>query len=163
MAVPKNQVMKKFSIMGSTFVNGASALINRLRGGNRLDLRREPSNSADPNAVMVLWGTRQLGWLPRGLAAEIAPLMDRGLKVIAQKAPTALYGVCQLAYIKPPEPESAPEKPEPATRQLDIDDTDEAQVRDDRASSADGYSAANPNPQKDDSNVEPDSLSTDAT
>jgi HIRAN domain len=140
MAVPKNQVTREFSIMGSSFVNGASALINRLRGRMRLELRREPNNAADPNAVMVLWGNRQLGWIPRGLAKDIAPLMDSGIKVIAQKAPTALYGVCQLAYVKKPEPEPAQEKPEGTPRELDIDDTDKAHVRADRASSVSGYS-----------------------
>ena len=133
MAVPKNQVMREFSIMGSNFVSGASALINRLRGRVRLELRREPSNPADQNAVMVLWGSRQLGWLPRGLAADIAPLMDSGVKVIAQKAPTALYGVCQIAWIQPPEPVPAVDPSDMTpTRLVDLPEEQKDKINDEQ-------------------------------
>jgi HIRAN domain-containing protein len=46
--------------------------------GRPLELRRDPDNEHDPNAVMVLAGGEQLGWVPRELAAEIAPQLDRG-------------------------------------------------------------------------------------
>jgi hypothetical protein len=46
--------------------------------GRPLELRRDPGNEHDPNAVMVLAGGEQLGWVPRELAAEIAPQLDRG-------------------------------------------------------------------------------------
>jgi hypothetical protein len=46
--------------------------------GRPLELRRDPENEHDPNAVMVLAEGEQVGWVPRELAAEIAPLMDGG-------------------------------------------------------------------------------------
>jgi HIRAN domain len=46
--------------------------------GQPLELRRDPGNEHDANAVMVLAGGDQVGWVPRELAAEIAPQLDRG-------------------------------------------------------------------------------------
>jgi hypothetical protein len=46
--------------------------------GRPLELRRDAENEHDPNAVAVLAGGEQVGWLPRELAAEIAPQLDRG-------------------------------------------------------------------------------------
>ena len=46
--------------------------------GRPLELRRDPHNEHDPNAVAVLAGGEQIGWVPRELAAEIAPQLDRG-------------------------------------------------------------------------------------
>jgi hypothetical protein len=46
--------------------------------GRPLELRREPGNEHDPNAIAVLAGGEQVGWVPRELAAEIAPQLDRG-------------------------------------------------------------------------------------
>jgi hypothetical protein len=108
---PKNQVIRDFSIAGSTFINGGTALMKRLRARQRLELVREPTNRYHANAVMVCWGNRQIGYLPAGLADEIAPMLDAGVKVIAQKAPVALESVCQLAWIKQPAPPAAPEPP----------------------------------------------------
>jgi hypothetical protein len=52
--------------------SGAAAL------GKHLILRRDPDNPHDPNAIEVLAGGRQIGWVPRELAAELAPEMDAG-------------------------------------------------------------------------------------
>lgn len=105
------QLTKDFSIMGSTLSPGgnrnASRYIERLRSNQKLSLMRQPNNPADANAIFVLWGSVPLGYVPRGLAAVVAPLMDSGVAVICRKAPNAMYGVCQLAYIEPvpvPEP-----------------------------------------------------------
>jgi hypothetical protein len=46
--------------------------------GRPLELRRDPGNEHDPNAIAVLAGGEQVGWVPRELAAEIAPQLDRG-------------------------------------------------------------------------------------
>jgi hypothetical protein len=46
--------------------------------GRPLELRRDPSNPHDANAVAVLAGGEQVGWVPRELAAEIAPQLDAG-------------------------------------------------------------------------------------
>ena len=52
--------------------SGAAAL------GKPLILRRDPENAHDPNAIEVLAGGHQIGWVPRELAAELAPEMDAG-------------------------------------------------------------------------------------
>lgn len=111
MADPR-QINKSFTIMGSSFVNGATGLIDRLKPGQMLALLRQPNNPADKNAIAIMWGSRGLGWIPRGLAAEIAPLMDSGISVIVRKAAPlpsfgAYRGILELAYI-PPEPAAAP-------------------------------------------------------
>ena len=46
--------------------------------GRPLELRRDPGNEHDPTAVMVLADGEQVGWVPRELAAEIAPQLDGG-------------------------------------------------------------------------------------
>jgi hypothetical protein len=46
--------------------------------GRPLELRRDPDNEHDPNAIAVLAGGVQVGWVPRELAAELAPELDAG-------------------------------------------------------------------------------------
>jgi hypothetical protein len=47
--------------------------------GRPLELRRQPDNPHDPNAIAVHSGSGdQLGWVPREVAAELAPLLDAG-------------------------------------------------------------------------------------
>ena len=49
-----------------------------VRPGAALRLERDPRNEHDPNAIRVLLGDEQLGWVPRELAAELAPQLDAG-------------------------------------------------------------------------------------
>jgi HIRAN domain len=49
-----------------------------LAPGDRLELRREPDNEHDANAIAVDGGGAHLGFVPRELAAEIAPALDAG-------------------------------------------------------------------------------------
>ncbi len=46
--------------------------------GSPLELRRDPANEHDANAIMVLAGGEQVGWVPREIAAELAPELDAG-------------------------------------------------------------------------------------
>ena len=48
--------------------------------GGPLELRRDPDNPHDPNAIQVhpSDGGDQVGWVPRELAAELAPELDAG-------------------------------------------------------------------------------------
>ena len=46
--------------------------------GNALELRRDPGNEHDRNAIAVHAGGLQVGWVPRELAAELAPQLDEG-------------------------------------------------------------------------------------
>lgn len=47
--------------------------------GRPLELRRDPDNPHDPNAIAVHAGDgEQAGWVPRELAEELAPKLDAG-------------------------------------------------------------------------------------
>jgi hypothetical protein len=48
------------------------------RPGAPLELRRDPDNPHDPNAIAVHGAGDQLGWVPREVAAELAPEIDAG-------------------------------------------------------------------------------------
>jgi HIRAN domain len=51
--------------------------------GRALELRRDPENEHDANAIAVLAGGAQVGWVPRELAARLAPEIDAGRPVAA--------------------------------------------------------------------------------
>jgi hypothetical protein len=46
--------------------------------GRPLELRRDPGNEHDPNAIAVLAGGEQVGWVPHELAEELAAELDAG-------------------------------------------------------------------------------------
>jgi hypothetical protein len=47
--------------------------------GRALELRRDPGNEHDPSAIAVhASGGGQVGWVPREIAAELAPALDAG-------------------------------------------------------------------------------------
>jgi hypothetical protein len=47
--------------------------------GRPLELRRDPDNAHDPNAIAVHAAAgEQVGWVPRALASELAPELDAG-------------------------------------------------------------------------------------
>ena len=47
--------------------------------GRPLELRRDPENPHDPSAIAVnAPGGAQVGWVPREVAAELAPALDAG-------------------------------------------------------------------------------------
>jgi HIRAN domain len=48
--------------------------------GRPLELRRDPDNEHDPNAIAVYpaGGGEQVGWVPRELAVDVAPELDAG-------------------------------------------------------------------------------------
>ena len=49
--------------------------------GRPLELRRDPDNPHDPNAIAVHAGGEQVGWVPRAIAEELAPALDAGRAV----------------------------------------------------------------------------------
>jgi hypothetical protein len=65
-------------VAGAARFHGEALAGDAAAPGQPLELRRDPGNEHDPNAVMVLAGGDQVGWVPRELAAELAPLLDRG-------------------------------------------------------------------------------------
>jgi hypothetical protein len=46
--------------------------------GAALELRRDPANEHDPNAIQVWAGNLHIGWVPREIAAAVAPSLDAG-------------------------------------------------------------------------------------
>lgn len=124
---PANQVVRKFSLARVNLIMGAHGVVEKLRQGQGLALARDPKDAFDPNAVFVVArtvrGNVKIGYLTAQLAAEIAPLMDAGVRVIARRAPDARYGVCELAYIPPPPP--LPPQAEPIIADLPVEGSDE--------------------------------------
>ncbi len=49
--------------------------------GQRVDIRRDYDNLVDPNAIAVLLGGAQIGYVPRDVAQVVAPEMDAGSDV----------------------------------------------------------------------------------
>lgn len=47
-------------------------------------LARDPGNPYDSNAVKVMIGDIYLGYLPKVVAAQVAPLMDNGTHLVAE-------------------------------------------------------------------------------
>lgn len=57
----------------------AHTVLSQRRGGDRLELRREPDNLYDPNTVSVWWGKTKLGHIPQDRAPLVARVLDEGL------------------------------------------------------------------------------------
>lgn len=84
------------NVAGVTF-DGRQAILALYRGRERLsaELRREPSNPFDPNAIRVNIDvanphTLHVGYIPKSLAARLAPRMDGGTVLLVTRA-TVLY------------------------------------------------------------------------
>ena len=65
-------------VAGASRFHAAALASDALAPGSPLALRRDPGNEHDPNAIAVLAGGVQAGWVPRELAAELAPDLDSG-------------------------------------------------------------------------------------
>ena len=63
---------------------GRQDTIAGLSPGAALELRRQPENAYDPNAIAVFHGTLQLGFIKREIAARIAPNIDGGERYRAE-------------------------------------------------------------------------------
>jgi len=72
-------------IVGVSF-EGRQDVIAGLETGVELELRRQPENQHDRNAIAVHYGNLQLGYLKKGMAARIAPLIDGGIRYRARVA-----------------------------------------------------------------------------
>jgi single-stranded-DNA-specific exonuclease len=64
-------------IAGVSF-EGRQDTVAGLRLGAELELRREPQNQYDPNAIAIYYGVLPLGYIKKGIAKHIAPLIDAG-------------------------------------------------------------------------------------
>ena len=66
-------------VAGAARHHGDALSSSELAPGSVLELRRDPGNEHDPNAIAVHEpGGGQVGWVPRELAEEIAPELDAG-------------------------------------------------------------------------------------
>jgi hypothetical protein len=72
------QLLVQSSPLAGYRYHAAAQLWPELRVGDALELRREPDNPHDPNAVSVSWRGRRLGYLPRRENAAAAWGLDRG-------------------------------------------------------------------------------------
>jgi HIRAN domain len=84
-------------VAGTGFEGRASIIRNHCSNGQRVELRREPSNRHDPNAIAVYIeaprlfgllgkGLRQIGYIKAPAAGGLSKRMDEGLKVEATVA-----------------------------------------------------------------------------
>lgn len=55
-----------------------SELIQKIVPGKEVLLQREPDNKHDKNAVKVLFEHKELGYIPKTQAINLAPILDRG-------------------------------------------------------------------------------------
>ena len=116
-SVPRILIMptqkRNVSVVGTSFHHGATEFITRQRPGTTFAVKRQPTNEFDKNAIAIQWGNRVLGYLPRGLAAQLAPLVDGGLVLTAIKAPVSGC-VVTISFDAPDLAEQS--EPEPAPR-----------------------------------------------
>jgi HIRAN domain len=68
------------AVAGAGAHHADALLSDAVAPGGSLELRRDPGNPHDPNAIQVhpSDGGAQVGWVPRELAEELAPELDSG-------------------------------------------------------------------------------------
>ena len=64
-------------VVGVSF-EGRQDTVAGLIAGQSLDLKRQPENPVDANAIAVLYGTLPVGFLKKEIAKRLAPNMDAG-------------------------------------------------------------------------------------
>jgi hypothetical protein len=69
-------------VAGAARFHGEALASDAAEPGSPLELRRDPGNPHDPNAIAVYLCPAhpgaQVGWVPRAVAEEIAPAIDAG-------------------------------------------------------------------------------------
>ena len=92
------------ALMGANFrPNEAKEIVRALQSGDVLTAEREPGNPYDPNAIMVRKDDAHLGYIGRGLAEELSPLIDNhgaalSLRVSGFLNPLKPYLAVELSY-----------------------------------------------------------------
>lgn len=72
-------------LMGANFrPEEAKNIVKALGVDEVVEARRDPENPYDPNAIAIFSQEQHIGFIERGLAEELAPIMDGGasLKVV---------------------------------------------------------------------------------
>lgn len=75
-----------FTKVAGVSFEGRQDLLAGLREGDELALVRRPENPHDANAIAVLRGTLQVGFLHKGAARRLAPKIDAGIGYRAEVA-----------------------------------------------------------------------------
>jgi single-stranded-DNA-specific exonuclease len=75
-----------FSKIAGVSFEGRQDVIAGLQSEAELELKRDPLNPHDANAIAVYYGNLQLGFIKRGVAAHIAPSIDTGVRYRARVA-----------------------------------------------------------------------------
>jgi hypothetical protein len=72
--------LRVVGVAGAAGHHAAALASDAAEPGRRLELRRDLANPHDANAIAVHGdgGGEQLGWVPREVAAELAPELDSG-------------------------------------------------------------------------------------
>lgn len=70
-------------VMGVSF-EGRQDLVAGLTPGAELELRRDPHNAFDANAIGVYYGALHVGFLRKQIAKHLAPLIDGGVRYRAR-------------------------------------------------------------------------------
>lgn len=70
-------------VMGVSF-EGRQDFVAGLIPGQELELRRQPDNPVDGNAIAVHFGEMQVGFLRKQIAKHLAPLIDAGIRYRAR-------------------------------------------------------------------------------
>lgn len=60
------------------------SVLPQINEGALLELKREPDNPFDENAIKVLWNNNRIGYISKDIAANLAPVMDRGSKALGR-------------------------------------------------------------------------------
>ena len=88
-------------IVGITYC-GRQAIVAKLKVGETVILRREPTNPYDCNAIMVLRiNGEQIGYINRFLAATLASKLDDGGKTVQGEVTSFTYGRSIFSSIWP--------------------------------------------------------------
>ena len=82
--VPTVRLLVQSSPLAGFRYHAAAEVWHELRIGDPLELRREPDNPYDANAVSVSWRGRKLGYLPRRENAATSWGLDRGQRLSAR-------------------------------------------------------------------------------
>jgi single-stranded-DNA-specific exonuclease len=70
-------------IVGVSF-EGRQNVAAGLTPGHELELKRQPDNPVDCNAIAIYYGALQLGFLRKQIAKHLAPLIDGGIRYTAR-------------------------------------------------------------------------------
>jgi len=59
-------------------------IVHSMATGDLLELKREPDNQHDANAIAVYWQTKKIGYVPRVNNLALSRMMDKGQQIAAE-------------------------------------------------------------------------------